>query len=314
MKRVAVIGCGIIGLTAAIRLQKAGYHVQIIARDLPPTTTSNKAAAIWEPYKAEPKDKVAQWSAETYDRYVSEYKIPAAGVSEVELIAVSKSSLPPPFWLRPAYPFRRLSPGELPAGYQDGYAVMVPFIHSGRYLDYLLQHFATKGGDIALRHLSSLADIGPGFYAIVNCSGLGARTLVRDEKVYPIRGQLAVVSRPGPARFIVDDTSYADPVYVLSRDNVCILGGTAEERSDLGDEDRDTREIILARCRVLDPALADSIFLRPVVGFRPGREEVRLEVDPEATSPRIVHNYGHGGAGFTVAWGCANEVIRLLSE
>jgi D-amino-acid oxidase len=42
------------------------------------------------------------------------------------------------------------------------------------------------------------------------------------------------------------------------------------------------------------------------VGLRPGRTAVRLE-----RMGNIIHNYGHGGGGYTVAWGCASEVGRL---
>ncbi len=60
------------------------------------------------------------------------------------------------------------------------------------------------------------------------------------------------------------------------------------------------------------------------VGLRPGRTRLRLEVErgggggtgggavAPGGAPLVVHNYGHGGAGLTLAWGCAGEVVRLL--
>jgi D-amino-acid oxidase len=50
--------------------------------------------------------------------------------------------------------------------------------------------------------------------------------------------------------------------------------------------------------------------IRERAGLRPFRPSVRLEHDRE--EPRIVHNYGHGGAGYTLCWGCSQEVVRLL--
>ena len=47
------------------------------------------------------------------------------------------------------------------------------------------------------------------------------------------------------------------------------------------------------------------------VGLRPYRAEVRLERDKK--HPRLIHNYGHGGAGFTLCRGCAVEVAGLVS-
>ena len=38
--------------------------------------------------------------------------------------------------------------------------------------------------------------------------------------------------------------------------------------------------------------------------------QVRLELERRGSS-RIIHCYGHGGAGVTVSWGCAEEVAEL---
>jgi D-amino-acid oxidase len=311
MGEVRVAGCGIVGLTSAIRLQEEGQRVRIVARELPPFTTSNRAAAVWEPYKAEPLERVAAWAADSYLRYRLEYDDPSSGVRPVELFEVAREHLPDPFWLRPEYPFRRLGAAELPPGYGDGFAVEVPFVHSGVYLERLLERFATNGGEVELRSLSSLDELAPGADLIVNASGLGARELAADPSVYPIRGQLAIVAPLAPVRFLVDDDSHADPVYVFPRDGVAILGGTAEAGDSNADEDVETRDKILARTLALEPALAGSRFLKSVVGFRPGRAAVRLELETPASGPPIVHNYGHGGAGFTIAWGCAGELVRL---
>jgi len=57
--------------------------------------------------------------------------------------------------------------------------------------------------------------------------------------------------------------------------------------------------------------------VREWVGLRPGRKSVRLEKEtiPLASGRlRVVHNYGHGGAGLTLAWGCAGHAVRLASE
>jgi len=52
-----------------------------------------------------------------------------------------------------------------------------------------------------------------------------------------------------------------------------------------------------------------------VVGLRPGRPTVRLEEDArDEPGPRILHNYGHGGAGITISWGCADELTALVME
>jgi len=78
---------------------------------------------------------------------------------------------------------------------------------------------------------------------------------------------------------------------------------------------------ILGRAAKLVPALAGARVLGVRVGLRPGRPAVRLEPEParEATAssaalPPVIHCYGHGGAGHTLAWGCADEVLALATR
>ena len=47
------------------------------------------------------------------------------------------------------------------------------------------------------------------------------------------------------------------------------------------------------------------------VGLRPARRTVRLEAVPGETGT-VVHCYGHGGSGVTLAWGCADDVLALV--
>lgn len=312
---VVVVGCGIIGLTSAIRLVEAGFDVRIVARDLPPSTTSNKAAAIWDPYKAEPADKVAAWAEASYRTYGEQLDDPAYGLSRVELRQISRIPISDPEWLRPAYPFRRLAAEELPESYVDGYATTVPMIPSAGYLDELMRRFAALGGDIEIRRLECFSQI-RGARAIVNCTGLGARRLAGDPDVKAIRGQLVVVSNDCDLdQYVIDEATFDQPTYIFPRGHEIILGGSADHDDWRTHEDPVLRAQILERCRALIPELEGCTFLRPIVGLRPGRSQVRIEAEaPTPTTPLIVHNYGHGGAGFTIAWGCATDVVDLVSR
>ena len=60
--------------------------------------------------------------------------------------------------------------------------------------------------------------------------------------------------------------------------------------------------------------MADAKVLREFVGLRPGRHEVRLEVEQLANGRKVIHNYGHGAVGYTLSWGCANEVVELAQQ
>ena len=82
-----------------------------------------------------------------------------------------------------------------------------------------------------------------------------------------------------------------------------------------GDTPLETAASILRRCREIAPTLAEAAVIEHVVGLRPGRPTVRLEEDTlDEPGPRILHNYGHGGAGITISWGCADEVTALLMQ
>jgi D-amino-acid oxidase len=76
--------------------------------------------------------------------------------------------------------------------------------------------------------------------------------------------------------------------------------------------DPGTAQAILARCVALEPDLADARVLSHAVGLRPGRPEPRLETE-RRDGGVVVHNYGHGGGGVTLSWGCAEEVVRHVA-
>ena len=61
-REVIVVGCGVSGLSSGIRLLESGFDVRIVARELPPHTTSDVAAAIWYPYLAAPAERVMRWA------------------------------------------------------------------------------------------------------------------------------------------------------------------------------------------------------------------------------------------------------------
>jgi len=143
---------------------------------------------------------------------------------------------------------------------------------------------------------------------------LGAKDIVGDNDVYPIRGQIVRVKATSLKRSLVDETGHLALTYIVPRSQDCILGGTAEEHNWNRAVDPLTAQEILRKCRQLDPTLANVEVLDHVVGLRPGRKEVRLEVEHVSSRCAVIHNYGHGGAGFTLSWGCAAEVVELAER
>ena len=72
------------------------------------------------------------------------------------------------------------------------------------------------------------------------------------------------------------------------------------------------RNFILKKCSQIIPKLEDVKIIEELVGLRPGRTSVRLEKET-VSGKTLIHNYGHGGSGVTLSWGCADDVVRLAN-
>ena len=309
-----VVGCGVIGLTAAISLREAGLEANIVAAELPQATTSSVAAAIWYPYKAYPEDRVLSWGHRTYEVFERLSDLPESGVLMREGVEIWHQQVPDPWWADAAPHVRRCHQDELPPGYRDGHAFTAPIVEMPVYLSYLMDRFAASGGNLQQRTLSSLDEVAAQANMVVNCVGLGARDLVGDNSMQPIRGQVIRVRNPGLERFILDEDNPEGVTYIVPRSHDCILGGTAEENEWNLEPNPETAEGILHRCTRLEPQLAGVEVLEHKVGLRPGRPTIRLEREEGPTDVPLIHNYGHGGSGITLSWGCAAETLGLVQE
>jgi D-amino-acid oxidase len=308
-----VIGCGVIGLTAAVRMREAGLDVRIVTAALPLETSSSVAAALWLPYKAYPEDRVLAWGRETFEVFEELTRVPESGVRMREGVEIWRQEVPDPWWASAVPGVRRCTEDELPPGYADGHAFVAPVAEMPVYLGYLLDRFTSSGGTVERRVVSSLEEVADGG-VVVNCAGLGARELVGDASMEPIRGQIVRVRNPGLERFVLDEENPDGVTYVIPRSTDCILGGTAEDGAWSTEPDSETAAAILERCEALEPRLAGAEVLEHKVGLRPGRPEIRLEREDVPQGPLRVHNYGHGGSGITLSWGCAGETLRLVRE
>lgn len=310
---VIVVGCGVVGLSTAIRLQEAGFDVQMWTADLPQDSTSSVAAATWYPYKAYPQDKVLAWSSRGYEVFEELARDPESGVYAREGMQLWREPVQDPWW-RSAVPYlRQCREDELPRGYRYGLAFPQMVIEMPIYLRYLVERFTGSGGRIKQLVVDSLEKAAGEGQTVVNCTGLGARRLTDDDLMTPIRGQVVRVSNPGLDRPLLDEENPAGVAYIVPRTEDCILGGTADEGNWSTEPDPETAARILKRCTALEPRLAEAEVLENKVGLRPGRPTVRLESEELADGTLCIHNYGHGGAGVTLSWGCAEEVLKFIS-
>jgi D-amino-acid oxidase len=309
--RVVVLGAGISGLTCALELQARGDDVVLVSADTMEATTSHLAAAVWFPTAASPVDKVARWGSTTYDVLAEQAARSEPGVVMRESLVLYRSEPGPQPWADAVGEIRPARPDELPPGYTHGLRFAVPLVEMPIYLPWLHRRFTEAGGPHVARRIGSLGellDLRPD--AIVNSAGLAAGELVGDGTTYPIRGQIVRVANPGLTLSVRDESHPDGRAYVHPRTDDCILGGTLEKGVWDTTPDPATTAAILKRCADLVPELAGAEVLAELAGLRPGRPEVRLE--REALDVPVVHNYGHGGSGITLSWGCAADVVALL--
>ena len=308
-ERVAIVGAGVSGLTCGVVFAECGYRTSIFAEESGPRITSAAAGAIWFPYDAEPANAVIAWSLETFDILRELSDTPGSGVSMLELRSFARAGeLEIPPWAF-SLGARRLAPALVPVCFTTGYTLLVPLTDTTIYLDYLAARFRRAGGEIQVgAHLDRLDHVNRDCSLLINCTGVGAKTLVPDPEVEPHRGQVAIVPRTPQSHAVVCD----DPplMSAIPRTNDCVFGGTNELSTDL-DPDPGTTTRIIAECsRVLE--IEPPKVLRECVGLRPFRRTgICLCADQSRDGRRVIHNYGHGGSGFTLSWGCAHAVLAL---
>ena len=301
-------------MSVAECLLSAGDTVTLVS-DIPIThTTSHLAAAVWFPTAAGPPDRVADWGATTFDFLERLARSGTPGVRMCESLTLHRERPPAPGWARQVRGFRPARRDELPAGYRSGFRFAVPLVEMPVFLPYLRDRVAAAGARWVRRRVErwdDLLDLAPD--VVVNCAGLGARGIVPDDGLTPIRGRIVRVTNPGLTMSVRDEAHPLGRAYVHPRAADCILGGTLDIGQWDTTADPAVTQSILQRCRDLVPELAGSRVLDSLAGLRPGRAEVRLELDDASPSwVPVVHNYGHGGSGITIGYGCAQEVARIV--
>jgi D-amino-acid oxidase len=313
-EQITVLGAGVIGLTTAQALLEAGHDVRVVAAAWGDAITSAAAGAIWLPFRASPPDKVNRWAAQTREWEANlARERPESGVAVVWQEVYTQTS-ERPWWADSVSDLGPPETGRAEAPYIWGFHA--PRIEPSVFCPWLIRECNIT---IEQRKFESLADV-PGDI-VINCTGLGAKGLTGDTQLSGVWGQTTIVEggNINLHHSISDERDTNEFFYSIPRANQMVLGGCAIPQQ--GERDPKTggeiaspptaqwRATILERARV--HGIVPDRVIRDSSGLRPFRASVRVE--PDAADSRIIHNYGHGGAGYTLCRGCAIEVVQLVA-
>lgn len=309
---VAVVGAGVIGLTSAVCLAERGLTVLCWTAEPPQQTTSRMAGAMWGSTLAGPAEKVVGWAEVSLRHFRELAAQPDTGVRlATGVLASRRFADPPPPQMFPGVDVRPRC--EVPDGYLAGFEIDVPLVDTPRYLRYLEARLSAAGAAIEIHPVRSLDEAAAAAAVVVNCAGMGARELVPDSSLQPVRGQHLVVENPGLEEFFMEDPFAEEWTSWFPHAQHVILGGIAQPGASDPEPDPEVSARIRERCAALEPRLAGARVVEEQVGLRPGREAIRVEEQPLRRA-RCIHNYGHGGSGVGLSWGCAREVQEIISR
>ncbi|KAF9518107.1 hypothetical protein BS47DRAFT_1482838 [Hydnum rufescens UP504] len=315
-EHVVVIGAGVIGLTAALRLAESGYSVSIVARDLPSDSNSQQfaspwAGANWHSFCTAEDERQCRWETITFKKV---WSLIPSGVA-MKLDGIDYYTKPfEPLWFKDLCPnYRLLDSSQLPPNINHGVAYTTWSVNSPLYIKWLEARLKALGVAIIRATVQAIEqpflesfDGQPIATLVVNASGLGSRSLigVEDEKVHPIRGQTVLIWAPHVKKTItVLGHPEIPPTYIIPRPSgEVILGGTFGVNDWNLSPDPSTTERIVRQCLAIEPSLSfDEASTNPEnipiikvnVGLRPARaggarlerEKITVPLEQKPFSP-----------------------------
>ncbi|CAD7011729.1 unnamed protein product [Ceratitis capitata] len=330
--QIAVIGGGVSGVSSAIQileyLKSTGnpVAVTVLSEAFSPNTTGDGSAGLWGPYLlgGTPTERVHRWSKHMHDFLEQIWLSDDAGEAGVCLIPCLRLTTTAMdnevFWKDIVYGCRQLTQrqlDELNVGRANKYTQGMHFItytsEPVKLLPYLMKRFQANGGKIVQQKVENLQEFiaKSNYDVIINCTGLGSRECVQDVGMFPVRGQVTRIKANWLYCALLDESDVGN--YIIPNCESVVLGGTHQENDNNTQVCPNDKKFIINGCRKIVPGLEHAQHLFDWVGLRPGRDTLRLEAE-KGGNKIVIHNYGHGGSGVTLAWGCAEDVLELLKN
>lgn len=323
--RVCVIGAGVVGLSTAVCIQQSIPEsiVTVFADKFGDETLSSGAGGLFRPEISIDFDtnKLRKWCRDSMDHFLEILKSPDASkagmqcVSGYHLTSSEKHAAQNSFLKEMVPVYRDLSEKELklfPSQYKNGIFFSTIITDCRYYLPWLTKKFKDAGGKIEIRHISKFSELPENYDVIVNCTGLGARNLLSDDMLIPVRGQTIKVKAPWIKHFY-----YGDEVYIVPGVDYITLGGVKDFGSWKMQVNPYQKQFIFDKCVELVPSLQNAEVFCDWVGLRPYRPSLRLDtsiIQCDGKYYAVVHNYGHGGHGVTLSWGTAKHATELVRK
>ncbi|OWB63023.1 nucleotide binding protein [[Candida] boidinii] len=349
MSKVVVIGAGVIGLTNAYLLSQKGYDVTIIAKHIPGDFNfgfdypSVIAGANWSSHCSKDDLVVQEIDKVAYKRFYNlAENVPGSSivlrkakkfVTKDAFKYKQNNQVILPWFSNFVKGFKMLPKSEVPEDCEYGFEFNSFVISTTVYLNWLLQQCFNYGVDLKRVTLNDINDAfnlhssGVRADAVVNASGLLSKDLVKNEdKIFAVRGQVMLVENNTKDMFSVnfyDKDHPNESLYIMPRrEGGCVIGGCFLPNEKVTAEvDYEQADRILNKAKKYVPDLVSSDngnpqefkIVRYQVGYRPFRKGgYRIEKDEE--NGKIIHCYGHGGAGYQSSWGSAELSVALVDS
>ncbi|MGV3600976.1 MAG: FAD-dependent oxidoreductase [Dyadobacter fermentans] len=217
-KKIAVLGCGTVGIATARLLQESGCEVTIYTKDVPPNVTSNLAPGTWSPASrvcdktvAKPEyqsiwedatrfsfrrfqfmlgmNDIACWAEEYGVFKEAPVYIPGAGGEDFEIEGLLPERV-------------RLTKKEHPFKADHVTRRTNIMFNIPTYLRHQLQDFTMFGGKVKIQEIKKPEDIDAlSEKVVVNCMGLGAKPVFNDQELTPVSGQLSCLIPQGDVNY-----------------------------------------------------------------------------------------------------------------
>ena len=327
-RKFAVVGAGVVGLTTAVQLQQMypSASVTIIADKFMKETTSIGAAGIFHPRPmaiSNPSFDINDlwfYSWAYFHALAHSEDSAEAGCHIICGYEYYDTKEDVDFRRKNMYAFDEIAsetemnmfPGPQ---FKFGYRATSILTSPVRYLPYLTKLISSNGGQFVKRKLNTLEELVGSYDIVVNCTGLGARELVGDSKMYSSRGQIIKVVAPWIKTYLYAEDKEGNATYVYPVTDFVVVGGIRQSNDEcLQPRDAD-RDAIWQRATQIVPSLKRAHIIGDWVGLRPKRDSLRLEAEVlnySTGSLKVVHNYGHGSEGIGLSWGTAKKAVSLV--